>query len=125
MTEPELDPRIERPHSYIISFASVASCWKAAHWLDLIGDHFMMIKPTMLAITVGLNKVDLTYVITREGAFNFQIKEIDGFEIVDTRTEEERLNDILDLISKSGYEIVPIEDRLFLRGLAEKSAEFA
>ena len=118
MNKPELDPRIERPHSYIISFASAASCSKAVHWLSLIGDHFMMIKPNVLAITVGLNEADLTYVINREGAFNFKISEIDGFEIVDTRTDENRLNDILDLISKSGYDFVPIEDRLFLRGLA-------
>ena len=120
MTKPELASSYEPRHSYIISFRTVASCMKAAHWLEIIGDHFMLIKPTMLAITVGLNKVDLTYVINREGAFNFKISEIDGFEIVDTRTDEERMNDILDLISKSGYDFVQIEDRLFLRGLANK-----
>lgn len=74
----------------------------------------------MLAITVGLTKVDLAYVIHREGAFDFQIIEIDGFETVDTRTDEKRMNDILEIISLRGIEFVTMEDKSFLRGLAEK-----
>jgi len=120
MIKPELDPRIEPPHSFIVIFPTAASLEKAENWLLATSDHFSILKPTILAITIGLTELDLKYVINREGAFNFRIIEIDGFEIVDSRTEEGRLNEILDRISKSGYDFVPIEDRLFLRELSTR-----
>lgn len=118
MIEPKLDPRIEPPHSYIVIFSNSASLSKAENWLGVTSDHFSILTPTILALTIGLNEVDLKYVINREGAFNFKIIEIDGFEIVDIRTDEERLNDILEKISSSGYDFLLMEDRVFLQDLS-------
>lgn len=118
MNRPELDPRIEPPHSYIVIFSSAASLHKAQNWLTVISDFFSIIKPTMIALKIGLSAVDLVYVINREGAFDFRIIEIDDIELVDNRSNDERLNDILETISSRGYELLLEEDKLFLQDLA-------
>lgn len=118
MNKPELDPRIEPPHSYIVVFPSAASLSKAENWLGVTSDHFSILRPTILALTIGLTEVDLKYVINREGAFDFRIIEIDDIELVDNRSNDERLNDILETISSRGYELLLEEDKLFLQVLA-------
>ena len=120
MTEPELDPRIERPHSFLLIFPDKKTYVRALNWLLIVSDIIVPIREDVVKIKAGITRTDLIWTIQREGVYDFKIIEIDNFEVIDPRSDEERMNDILDVIHTSGYDFVPIEDRLFLRGLSSK-----
>jgi len=112
-----MEKHIESAHSFVIIFPDSATYTKALNWLLIVSDALVEIREDVVKIKAGITREDLIRTIKREGVYDFKIIEIDNFEIVDDRTEEERLNEILDHISKSGYEFLSMEDRLFLYNL--------
>lgn len=119
MIEEHRDPRIERPHCYLIIFPDAASRMKAHPWLNCMSDILITVEKHILQIKVGVTQATLTKSIRREGVSEFKIYEIDDFEIEDTRTDEEQIDEILDLMNKYGYENLTLENRLHLRNLTK------
>lgn len=116
----EQDPRIERPHSFLLIFPDEKTYVKALNWLLIVSDIIVRQREDVVIIKAGITRNDLIMTIQREGVYDFKIIEIDNFEVVDPRSDEERLNEILDRINISGKDFLDMEDRLFLRELSNK-----
>ena len=120
MTKKERDPRIEPPHCFLIFFPDGVSRLKVHTWLNAVSDVLILVEGHILQIKIELTETRLAEVIRNEGIGKFSIYELDDFEVEDKRTDNEKLNEILDKIVKYGFENITLEDRLRLIYLSER-----
>jgi hypothetical protein len=108
-----VDDKQFRTNSYILNFKNEDDLQTLYMRLHSVTDLNFVLSPLKWGVKLPMSMDELLY-ICRDLNINITIKRIQDLELLDLRSDSEKLDALLDRISEFGFDMLTIEERLEL-----------